>query len=109
MKTTALVLKFCVAALVAAYSKAEADLIDWANPLEPEWLWIGKGDLLFTRTLEESGFEFTGNLNVDRETCARHSGSFGSFFEPGCLEFDAGRFFYPAVSYGSRVDALKKL
>ena len=108
MNTTAQVLKFLFAALAAAYSKAAAALIDWANPPEPEWLWVGKGDLLFTRTLEESAFVFTGDLKIDRETCARHFGSFGSDFEPGCLEFDAGRFFYPTVSYDSRVDALKK-
>ena len=108
MKTTALVFKFCFVCLVAAYEKAAAALINWANPPEPEWIWIGKGDLLFTRTLEQSGFVFTGDLKVDRETCARHFGSFGSDFEPGCLEVDAGRYFYPTVSYDSRVEALKK-
>jgi hypothetical protein len=89
MNTTAQVLKFLFAALAAAYQKAAAALIDWANPPEPEWLWVGKGDPLFTRTLEESAFVFTGDPMVDRETCTGHFGSFGSVFEPGCLEFDA--------------------
>ena len=90
IKTTALVFKFFFVCLVAAYEKTAAALITRADPLEPDRTWVGKGALLFSRVLEEGCIVFTGHLKADRETCAKHFGSFGTVFEPGCLEFDAG-------------------
>jgi hypothetical protein len=76
INTTALVFKFFFVCLVAAYGKTAAALIIWADPPEPDWTWVGKGDLLITRVLEEGGFVFTGHLKPDRATCAKHYGSF---------------------------------
>ena len=35
--------------------KAGDAFVDWASPAEPDWLWIGQGDVLFERTLSEHG------------------------------------------------------
>jgi hypothetical protein len=100
MNTTALVFKFFFVCLVAAYEKTAAALINWANPPELDWTWVGKGDLSFTTVLEEGGFVFTGHLKPDRETHAQYFVSLGTVYEAGCLEVDAGRHLYSTVSYG---------
>jgi hypothetical protein len=100
MNTTVLVFKFFFVCLVAAYDKTVAALITLADPPEPDWTWVGKGDLSFTTVLEAGGFVFTGHLKPDRETYAQYFVSLGTVYEPGCLEVDAGRYLYSIVSYG---------
>jgi hypothetical protein len=86
--------------------KAGDAFVDWVTPAEPDWLWIGQGDVLFERTLSENGFVFVGRLKRDRETCARYFGEFGSDYKYGCLASGDGRFFYPAIPYEEHIRKL---
>ena len=74
----------------------------WLTPVS-DWQWVGKGDILYRRVVERRGFQFIGELCVDRQTVAAYLGSFGDAPQPGAYEVGVGRYFMPATRMEQRV------